>query len=168
MMDSLSVRPTLLWLVVTCILFLVAGILMWGLFLPAPSNYDRTTVTVVDETGEQRATATVRIADSAYKQYIGLSRTDSLGANEGMLFVHSELDTRQYAMRGMDVSIDILFIDSEGRITSIQSAEHPRSLWERIVYDRYTGTGKWVLEMPYGWTDKRNVSEGDVVRNLPT
>jgi len=167
MMDSLPARPTLLWLAVTCLLFIIAGILMWGLFLPAPSEYDRTTVTVVDESGEQRTTATVRIADSFYKQYIGLSRTESLKTDDGMLFVHPEEKTRQYAMRGMDVSIDIIFIDAEGRITSIRSAEHPTSLWKQIFYDRYTGTGRWVLEMPYGWADKHGISEGDIVRDLP-
>ena len=55
---------------------------------PADDEYDRTTVALVDASGERLADIDVRIADTAEKRYLGLSATESLDAREGMLFVH--------------------------------------------------------------------------------
>jgi uncharacterized membrane protein (UPF0127 family) len=125
-------------------------------------EYERTTVTVVDNgSSEQLAAVDVRVADSTAKRYTGLSETESLGADEGMLFVHESEDEYDYVMRGMSFPIDIVFVDSDGRITAIHHAELPA---DGADSPRYSGRGRYVLEVPYEYTDDHNITVGDRVR----
>ena len=126
-------------------------------------EYDRTTVTVVDGDGAELGTAEVRVADTFDKRYTGLSDTESLGPNEGMLFVHDGEGERAYVMRDMDFPIDIVFVAADGTITRIHHAELPPEGTSGSDLKRYRGTGKYVLEVPYGWTNRTGVSVGDTV-----
>ena len=124
-------------------------------------EYDRTTVTVSDDTGAELATVDVRVADTASKRYTGLSDTESLGENEGMLFVHDREDEHAYVMRDMAFPIDIVFVAANGTITRIHRAELPENGTGGSDLQRYRGVGKYVLEVPYNWTKRNCVSEGD-------
>lgn len=126
-------------------------------------EYERTTVTVVDEGGTELGTADVRVADTYSKRYTGLSDTESLGPNEGMLFVHGSEDEYAYVMRDMDFPIDIVFIAANGTVTRIHNAELPPEGTSESELTRYRGTGKYVLEVPYQWTNRTGVSVGDTV-----
>jgi len=128
------------------------------------ADYDATTVEAVDgETGESLATVDARIADDALKRYVGLSATDELAADEGMLFVHDEPDEYAYVMRDMAFPIDIVFAAPDGTVTEVHEAEpESRPLTE------YRGTGRYVLEVPRGWSDRNGVDPGDrLVFELP-
>jgi uncharacterized membrane protein (UPF0127 family) len=127
--------------------------------------YERTTVTVVDdEGGETLATVHVRVADTFQKRYTGLSDTGSLGPHEGMLFVHEEEGRHAYVMRKMDFPIDIVFVDANGTITAIHHAELPPEGTAGDELTRYRGTGKYVLELPYGYTNRTCIDVGDRIR----
>ena len=121
-------------------------------------DYERTTVTVVDAvTGTERATVDVRIADTLDKRVTGLSTTDALGPNEGMLFVHNSEGRHGYVMRGMTFPIDIVFIDGDGTITTIHHAE--------VDADQpFHGTGRYVLELPHNYTTANDITVGDRVK----
>ncbi len=121
------------------------------------TGYERTTITIEDgDTGAQLSAVTVRIADTTYKQYVGLSETESLAADEGMLFVHDEPDEYAYVMREMAFPIEIVFISSDSEITTIHRA-HPDD------DGQFEGRGQFVLEVPVGFTDDNGISEGDTV-----
>ncbi len=126
------------------------------LWLLSPGEYDNTTVTVTDTDGVELGTVDVKIADTRDKRVIGLSETDSLADNEGMLFVHDEADTQDYVMRNMSFDLDILFIESDGTITDIQHADADSD-------ETYSGYGQFVLEVNQGWAAERNVTIGDIV-----
>ncbi|MFC7098065.1 DUF192 domain-containing protein [Halobaculum marinum] len=126
-------------------------------------EYDRTTVTVVDEDGTDLGTVEVRVADTFDKRYTGLSDTESLGPNEGMLFVHGSEGQHAYVMRDMAFPIDIVFVAANGSVTRIHHAELPPEGTSGGDLTRYRGTGKYVLEVPYGWTNRTGVSVGDSV-----
>lgn len=126
-------------------------------------DYERTTVTVVDEGDGELGSVDVRVADTYSKRYTGLSDTESLGPNEGMLFVHDNEDQYAYVMREMDFPIDIVFIAANGTITRIHNAELPPEGTSGSDLRRYRGTGKYVLEVPYQWTNRTGVSVGDTV-----
>ncbi|GAA0531848.1 DUF192 domain-containing protein [Halorubrum ejinorense] len=132
-----------------------------GAALSAPglliTGYDTAAVEAVDgDTGESLATVEVRVADGPLKQYVGLSATDDLGADEGMLFVHDGTAERAYVMRDMAFPLDIVFADANGTVTRIHAAEV-----ESRPYTRYGGTGMYVLEVPRGWSDRHGVTPGD-------
>lgn len=140
---------------------LVGGLLVAFAALPPlplvdTGSYDRATVTVQSAEGNQ--TVDVRIADTAAKRQIGLSRTDRLENGTGMLFVHAETGEKSYVMRNMSVGIDIIFVDAGGTITEIYSARPPPN-----DDPPYTGRGLYVLEVPRGWADTTGVAVGDTL-----
>jgi uncharacterized membrane protein (UPF0127 family) len=109
----------------------------------------------------QLATVQVRIAANEAQRYTGLSDTESLGPDEGMLFVHDEEDTHTYVMRDMDFALDIIFIDANGTITTIRHADPPPE--GESYSERYSGRGRYVLEVNRGWANRTGVSVGDTV-----
>ncbi|SMO55690.1 DUF192 domain-containing protein [Halorubrum cibi] len=120
-------------------------------------SYDTTAVEAVDaETGETLTTVEARIADGPMKRYVGLSTTDELADAEGMLFVHSESGEHGYVMRDMAFAIDIVFVAEDGEITEVREAEP-----ESRPLTTYEGTGKYVLEVPRGWSAKNGIEPGD-------
>ncbi|ELZ44202.1 hypothetical protein C464_15255 [Halorubrum coriense DSM 10284] len=121
------------------------------------TGYDTATVEAVDgDTGESLATVEARVADGLLKQYVGLSATDDLDAGEGMLFVHGDVAERAYVMRDMAFPIDIVFVDADGTVTTVHEAEP-----ESGPLTRYEGTGRYVLEVPRGWSERHGVDPGD-------
>ncbi|WP_424007877.1 DUF192 domain-containing protein [Haloferax denitrificans] len=127
-------------------------------------GYERTTLTVVDdETGETLATVDARVADTRAKRFTGLSDTESLAENEGMWFVHDTSGTYAYVMRDMDFPLDIVFVAENGTITRIHHAELDPEGTSESDLTRYRGTGKYVLELPYGYTNETGIDAGDRV-----
>lgn len=136
---------------------------LYALYPPLPlvdaGEYDRTTVTLVDENGSELATVEVRIADTRDERRIGLSRTDSLDNGSGMLFVHSEPGSYSYVMRNMSFGLDIIFIDAAGEVTEIHDAPEPAGEYDQS----YPGRGKYVLEVPRGYAAAVGLDVGDRV-----
>ncbi|KTG11057.1 hypothetical protein AUR64_06810 [Haloprofundus marisrubri] len=131
---------------------------------PEPSEYNTTTVTAVDEAnGTQLTAVDVRIADTFSKRYTGLSNTTSLDDGEGMLFIHDDEDQYSYVMRNMDFPLDIVFVDANGTITRIHHAPLDPPGTSEAQLTRYTGYGKYVLEVPMGYTNRTGISEGDTL-----
>lgn len=127
------------------------------------SSYDRATVTVTDENGTRLATVETRVADTFQKRYTGLSDTESLTDGEGMLFVHDDAANHTYVMRDMDFSLDILFVAPNGTITTIHHAERPPANTPDSALDGYRGYGLYVVEVPYGYTNRTGIDTGDEV-----
>jgi uncharacterized membrane protein (UPF0127 family) len=123
--------------------------------------YNRTTVLLRDGNGTDLATVDVRLADTDGLRYTGLSETDSLADGEGMLFVHEREDTYTYVMRRMAFPIDIVFVASEGQITRIHHAPVPEEI--EGGNGRFPGEGRYVLEVPRGYTNRTGVGVGDCV-----
>lgn len=112
------------------------------------------------ESGERLGTVTVEVADTPDERYTGLSEHESLGDDEGMLFVYPDEGEHTYVMRSMDFPIDIVYVDATGRITEIH---HAPTEADNEDLTPYPGRGQYVLEVPYNWTVERGVEEGDIV-----
>jgi uncharacterized membrane protein (UPF0127 family) len=126
-----------------------------------PGDYRHTTVTVVDgDSGEERGRLEAAVADTPAKRYVGLSETDRLPADRGMLFVHGDVDERTYVMRNMSFGLDVVFADADGTVTAIHEAPAPGP-GEDGADQRYTGRAKYVLEVNRGWTTEHGVDAGD-------
>jgi uncharacterized membrane protein (UPF0127 family) len=119
---------------------------------------DRPRVTIEDESGEELGAVTVELAETSGERYTGLSEHDSLGPNEGMLFVYDDEAMRTFVMRSMSFPIDIVFVGADGRITQIHHAPVED---DNEDLTGYGGVGQWVLEVPYNWTTERGVEVGD-------
>ncbi len=124
-------------------------------------DYEWSTVTLRAANGTDLATVEVRLADTSDKRRLGLSDTECLPPGEGMLFVHDEEDTYTYVMRRMDFPLDIVFVDANGTITTIQHAPVPEEIADGN--GQFPGRGKYVLEVPRGYTNRTGVDVGDTV-----
>ncbi len=122
---------------------------------------DRTRVYIEDENGTELGSATVELAETQSERYTGLSEHESLGDDEGMLFVYDQEGHHTYVMRSMSFPIDIVYIGANGRITRIHHAPVEADNEDLTGYE---GVGKWVLEVPYNWTTEHGVEVGDRVR----
>ncbi|MGM0606749.1 MAG: DUF192 domain-containing protein [Halobacteriota archaeon] len=125
-------------------------------------DYEQTVVTVRSADGAVRGSVTAAIADNRSLRYIGLSDSDSLPDDRGMLFVYESHGDRTFVMREMSFGIDIVYVAPNGTITEIHHAPAPDPDEDGSAM-RYPGSGQYVLEVPYGWTIDRNVDVGDRV-----
>ncbi|ELY90317.1 hypothetical protein C483_12433 [Natrialba hulunbeirensis JCM 10989] len=148
-------------LAVAALLLIGALTLQIGL-IAAPWADDTRTLHVLDEDGDPKATIEVELADTAMERYTGLSDHDSLADGEGMLFIHASEGERTYVMRDMDFDIDIIFIDADREITSIEHARAPEPGEDGEALE-YTGQGEWVLEVPRGYANQTGMEPGDEV-----
>lgn len=130
---------------------------------PPDDAYERTTVTVLEENDTELATVEVRVADTFRKRYVGLSDTESLARGEGMLFVHDSRGKHTYVMRDMDVPLDIIFVAPNGTITEIHHAPREPDT-SKSDLTRYRGSGQYVLEVPYGYTNETGIESGHQIR----
>lgn len=155
----MAVSRTSIVIVVACCLLVGGGLVAAEIGVFEQGDYEWTTVTAVDsETNDELATVDVRIADTYEKRYTGLSNTSSLGEDEGMLFIHDSEGERTYVMREMAFPIDIVFIDADGEITTIHHAELEA---DQSDLTGYSGTGTYVLEVPYNYTTDNDMEVGD-------
>ena len=152
----MSRRTAGILIVVLLGLLLFVTVYYLPLFIGDPGPYEETTVSVYDRNGTLLSTVEVRIADDRVQRYVGLSETDSLADDSGMLFVHGSEGTQSYVMRNMSFDLDIIFIDSDGKITTIHHAPADSE-------DSFRGQGQYVLEVPRGWANATGVDTGDIV-----
>ncbi|WP_144921154.1 DUF192 domain-containing protein [Halorubrum salsamenti] len=125
------------------------------------ADYDATTVTVRDAEGDDLGAVRAAIARTGDDRGRGLSDAPSLPENAGMLFVFPEpRDSLTFIMPDMDFGIDIVYVDAERTITRIHNAPEPGPN-EDGSEQEYDGSGQYVLEVPYEWTDRRGVEVGD-------
>jgi hypothetical protein len=117
-------------------------------------------VVAYDANGTRLGAVEVRVAESFDQKFTGLSDTESLPEDEGMLFPYPQEDNRTFVMRGMSFGIDIIYIDSEGRVTEIHHAPEPPEGADGNDF-RYPGCGQYVLEVNYNWTVRNDVDVGD-------
>jgi uncharacterized membrane protein (UPF0127 family) len=132
----------------------------FGVLALITGSEDSATVTVTADDGETLATVDSEVADIPPERYTGLSDHESLGGDEGMLFVFERESTQSFVMRDMAFPIDIIFIGENGEITTIHEAPVEE---DDSDLTSYRGEGQWVLEVNYGYAAEHGISEGDQV-----
>jgi len=151
-------RAVLISLIITAAVMLLIFAVLNLYPHPFLSEYEWTTADVSSaETGEKLTTVDLRIADDGVKKYVGLSQTESMPKNEGLLFTYDKPDEQSIVMRNMDFELDIIYVDEDGTITTIHENAHPSSS------ETYTGYGQYVIEVNGGFANTYDIEEGDTV-----
>ncbi|WP_434521979.1 DUF192 domain-containing protein [Halorubrum sp. AS12] len=128
------------------------------------ADYVTTTVSVESPAGESRGSVTAAVADTDDKRVLGLSDAEALPEDGGMLFVYdTPRESLTFIMPNMDFGIDIVFVDGDRTITRIHNAPEPGPN-EDGSEQEYDGSGQYVLEVPYEWTDRHGAEVGDSLR----
>ena len=85
-------------------------------------------IDLVVERGAKKLPFKVELAASPEAQSKGLMFRTELGENEGMLFPSAAPEPRSFWMKNTPLSLDIIFVGSDGRISNIAANTVPYSL----------------------------------------
>ena len=102
---------------------------------------------------------TVQIADTDHRRADGLMFQEELPYDEGMLFIFDDSKKRTFWMSNMLFSLDIIWIDSQGKIVHIDKDIPPCNT---EACPRYDGGGqevKYVLEVTAGFVDEFKITK---------
>lgn len=103
----------------------------------------------------------VEVADTAAKQEKGLMFRTHLGDDKGMLFLFPENKPVSFWMRNTLIPLDMIFIDSNHKISFIHHKAQPHD--ESPVDSN--GNIIAVLEIPGGQASSQNIAIGDIVKS---
>jgi uncharacterized membrane protein (UPF0127 family) len=148
---KLWVGGVLLLVIVLCAVF--------GFFRPTISDYGLTTEKIsIGKTN----TVIVEIADSDASRAKGLMMRTFLPQGQGMLFVWPEEAPRTMWMKDTFISLDMIFIDAQGKIVGIMTDAVPHDL-SPLGTDR---PARYVLEVPAGDAKRLGLAVGQTL-DLP-
>lgn len=101
----------------------------------------------------------IEIADTQDLRSQGLMHRTQLAENQGMLFVYPDQAVRGVWMKNTLLSLDVLFISSEGKIVSILSGLTPCTQDPCPIYTSTTVAG-YMLEVNAGFVDRHQLRVG--------
>ena len=104
---------------------------------------------------------TVEVAENKEQQSKGLMFRTDLAEDRGMLFLFKDNPYAAMWMKNTLISLDMLFIDKQGKIIYIAQKTQPESL---DVISAYAPTAA-VLEVKAGIAEKLGITEGDMVKH---
>lgn len=106
----------------------------------------------------------VEIRDDEAERELGFSGRDSIGENEGMLFVFDQPMQPTFWMKDMLFSLDVLWI-REGKVVEIEeNIPHPTQDQPVVATMIPQNPVDMVLEVPSGWVRRTGVKVGDRVK----
>ena len=117
------------------------------------------TETLTISSGDKTHNFLVEVADTDAKQAQGLMFRSNLAADAGMLFEFAEPKVATIWMKNTEISLDLVFIRSNGKIVKIEHGAQPQSL--RSASSEVVVAA--VLELPAGRAQDLGISPGDVV-----
>ncbi len=111
------------------------------------------------ESGGKSLVVQVELADTDAKRERGLMFRKELADGHGMLFLFDEEGEHSFWMKDTLIPLDLIFVDTAGRVTGIVARARPLTLEPRIG-----GPSRMVLEVPGGWAAANGVKVGDRMR----
>ena len=103
------------------------------------------------------------VADDKCKIELGLSGTKEIKNSQGMLFVFDKIGNYGFWMKGMNYSIDVLWVDDDLSIIGIEKNLNPDT-YPNIFGQKYLF--KYVVELPSGFSDENNIVVGNKISVL--
>lgn len=106
------------------------------------------------------STLPVEIADESHEHGTGLSGRQSLSQGWGMLFIFDKPDRYSFWMYGMMFSLDIIWLDKEGKVVHIVTDAQPCP--QQGPCQSYTPGSEalYVLEVSSGFASQQNITVG--------
>ena len=168
-----SRRSTVVAVLVVGLMFVIVagGVALSG--IGAPPATDESVISDGEPThqvvfengrGEPVGVFNVWVAETRQEQVQGLSGTDALPKETGLLFAYDEeAAERAIVMREMNYPIDVVFIDGSGTVTTVHSATPELGSAEADL-THYTGRARWILELPHQAAERHTITPGTSVR----
>lgn len=126
---------------------------------PTEAQQKLPTVTLV--VGKTKLNA--EVADDDAEREAGLMFRESLGTDEGMLFVMDAPGPVGFWMKNTKIPLSIAYISPIGMIMEIHDL---KPLDESVVASQFTSI-VYCLEVPQGWFTEHGIYPGDEISGLP-
>lgn len=101
----------------------------------------------------------LEVAKSISQKSAGLSNRNSLCSNCGMIFIFSKNGIQPFWMKKTFIPLDMIWINSEGQVTDIVSANEINST--NIIQN--TQPARYVIELNLNEAQKINLKIGDTI-----
>jgi len=111
------------------------------------------------ESGDTLMHLAIEYANTPSSIEYGMMYRKSMDETMGMLFFLGNMQMRSFWMKNTYVSLDIIFIDDQLQIVSIQKNAEPLNT-KSLPSD---GPAQFVLEVKGGLSDKLGLQKGDIV-----
>jgi uncharacterized protein len=160
---------------ITIAVIIVLAFLVFSIYIPRrnstagkqSSSYSRSgpsfrkdgKLTLTPANNSRQISLDIEIADNDNERMQGLMYRQSMQENEGMLFIFPNEEPRSFWMKNTYISLDIIYINSQKEIVSIQKYTQPKSTYS-IPSER---PAMFVLEVNAGFTDKNGINAGDKI-----
>jgi hypothetical protein len=125
------------------------------LFLLAGCNNDSPSGLAVVKMRLGERTLTLEVANTYETREKGLMRRDSMASDHGMIFVFKDEERRGFWMKNTRIPLDIVYIDSAGKIVSIHQMK-PHDLHSTPA----DGPMKFAIELNKGVAAKLKLAAG--------
>lgn len=102
----------------------------------------------------------IEIAETNKERAQGLMYRTQMAESQGMFFIMRREETQSFWMRNTYIPLDIIYLDNDLRIVTIQKYTEPLSDEPVPSYKN----AKYVLEVIAGFTNKYAIIEGDFVQ----
>lgn len=132
-------------------------VLIVSLIVNNTNNSGPTTVAVKGQSIQ------IELAETEQEKQIGLSETEALAENEGMLFVFDTPDFYPFWMKNMKFPIDIIYINGNVVTTVIKNAMPSSADEGDLTIYRPTEKSDKVLEVNAGYADKYDIQKGTTI-----
>jgi len=104
----------------------------------------------------------VELAETETERQVGLMFRETLGENDGMLFIFEQEHPIAFWMKNTLIPLDIIFIDNDLKIVDIKHDVQP---CEEDPCPNYTSKSPaiYVLEVNGGYSDLNDIKIGDTI-----
>lgn len=116
-------------------------------------------LTFLDSTNTSKAKIDIEIADNDFNRQLGLMFRKKMGITQGMLFIFPAEEIQSFWMRNTNISLDMIFVNSENKIVTIHKNTTPQSDQSY----RSTQPAKYVIEVDAGFTNQYKINDGDKI-----
>lgn len=106
-------------------------------------------------------TFVVEVAETSDQHSRGLMFKDKLGADEGMLFIFNNEETRFFWMKNTLIDLSIGFFDKNAVLIDVQEMQSGKGKTDEVLPSYASAKpAKYALEMTKGWFDKNKIKLG--------
>ncbi|MFZ1180113.1 MAG: DUF192 domain-containing protein [Herbaspirillum sp.] len=102
------------------------------------------------------------VASTEAQRERGLMFRDSMGANEGMVFVYGAPADVCMWMKNTLIPLSVAFMDAAGHIINIEEMKE-----QTLDSHCATRAASYALEMSKGWFRQKNIKPGMMIQGLP-
>jgi uncharacterized membrane protein (UPF0127 family) len=109
----------------------------------------------------------IEIADDDAERARGLMFRDTMGADQGMLFIHDRQQPQAYWMKNTKIPLDILYFDNGRKLVAQQRDVPPCSLGDACPSYPSNAPARYVLELNAGEAARIKLEDGAELRFSP-